>query len=126
MKNQEAFNRMVIHLHGMKKMSLKRPGDITCAYRGENNSRCVVGSLIPDDQYDPKIDEGTTSVSSLKNRGILPACLKGLNMNMLVAMQGIHDNPDLWSPVRGFVGYERLGEIAKQFNLEFKNPKKAG
>jgi len=58
-----------------------------CAYRGDNGMKCAVGCIIPDDKYDP----------SMENVGVI--CIRdnygfdwdGPMVNMLKRLQHIHD-----------------------------------
>lgn len=49
MNNQEAFDLMVAHLIAQGRPSVDEEG--ACMYRGQDNTMCAVGILIPDDKY---------------------------------------------------------------------------
>lgn len=58
-----------------------------CAYRGENGARCAVGHLIPDDRYDPSMEN-----ESAGHRRVAPV-LRGLGVDVYLAgaLQRTHD-----------------------------------
>lgn len=58
-----------------------------CLYRGLEGKKCVVGLLIPDDQYNPNM-EGV-GVDNPKIRDI--SALKGFSIDFLFNLQVAHD-----------------------------------
>ena len=54
---QLAFNRAVAGLRQQQTRSANESG--FCMYRGPNNTKCAVGWLIPDDEYNPEFDNGS-------------------------------------------------------------------
>ena len=56
MDSQEIFDRVVEHLWNQKVPALNENN--TCVYRGPNGTMCAVGCLIPNELYDPEMDEG--------------------------------------------------------------------
>lgn len=52
---QRIFNTVRDHLLAQGKRALS--GDNKCAYRNGDNLTCAVGCLIPEDKYDPRIEQ---------------------------------------------------------------------
>lgn len=94
MTNQEAFEKMVLHLRkqGAKATVVPGRGLSSCMYRAPNGFRCAVGCLIPDDEYSPDFERA--SVSCIV--GKVPS-LDGVSMNLLIAMQHVHDNHEVYA-----------------------------
>lgn len=74
-------------------------GSWICKYRGENNTKCAVGCLIPNDLYDQSF-EGKTAKALFKFNKFLPVKkviiekynVRGLKLvNLLTHLQKIHD-----------------------------------
>lgn len=106
MTNQEIFDTVLNHMRKQKVPAIGC-GDI-CVYKTENGLKCAVGCLIPDELYDPKMDESSethnnnTEVSD--NKLVQKVLKKHLNidfedsMDLLVSLQIIHDQIDVeWS-----------------------------
>lgn len=118
---QEVFDAVVAHAESMNERSIV--GD-TCVYRGDNGSKCLVGALIEDQDYDPRMDcdgsEGEgSSVSSLEKRGLLPEYLLEY-VDLLTGCQVTHD--DIWDhEEENFkpVMIENLKYVALRFNLQY-------
>lgn len=107
MTHQQAFNRIARHLMKQGEHS-KEIGDYgSCLYRGPNGTKCAIGALIPDSQYDENFEGEDLVVIRMKARA-----LKGLRIAFLSEMQGVHDNndPDKWA--------EELLKFAKQHRLK--------
>ena len=87
MNNQEAFDKMVRHLHKQEwKQSVDSDG--FCAYRGEYGAMCAVGALITDEEYEPSMDdENLTAVMLVRRFGLL----SGVDKQLLIEMQDFHD-----------------------------------
>lgn len=92
MTNQEAFEKMVIHLRKQGAKATVNPeySGSSCMYRAPNGFRCAVGCLIPDDEYRPWFEGG--GVTKIVND--VPS-LASVSMNLLVAMQAVHDNHEV-------------------------------
>ena len=106
---QAAFNAMVRHLASMTERSMH---DEMCRYRADLTptcpTRCVVGALIPDDEYTP----------GLEDYGIwfLPLEMSADWRAMAHHMQSIHDQANNWGP-DGFHNWEKVRECADAFSL---------
>jgi hypothetical protein len=84
-KDIDAFNKMKAHLLAQNEQS-RRAGMGRCAYRGDNNTKCAVGCLIPDSEY--QID-----FEHLQTHDVIARCpsLWGIDTSLLMTMQRMHD-----------------------------------
>lgn len=133
---QKAFDVMVDHLHSMNGQSriennlwnkwFHRHKIGRCLYRKKNffgkvTNMCVVGKLIPDDQYFEGWD--TYDISAHTVFSLISHLFNTVDVppedwkSFLVCMQEIHDNPYNWSGNK-FIG--NLHEVAEKFNLKMK------
>lgn len=103
--NQWAFTLMALHLMTQGQRSISYKG---CAYRGVDGGKCPVGALISDSEYRPEM-EGR-SVRNLISK-FHPPSLAGLDVNMLQAVQRIHDD------VPSHEWRIRLTGVAKKYGL---------
>jgi len=85
MTDQEAFDKMVRHLHSQNWEESKFTYD-GCAYRGDNGMMCAVGCLIPDDEYIKAIE-----YKDYKTAKELCPSLANISDNVLKEMQLFHD-----------------------------------
>lgn len=100
---QEIFDVVSLHLLIQHEKSLDSNDD--CAYRGRNNTKCAIGCLISDEEYNTSME------------GRLVSALKDINERQdtfLQFLQNIHDH----KPVK--LWYEELTDFAKINNLEMK------
>ena len=113
MNSQEIFDKVAVHL-------LTQPRSLTgngggCMYRGDNGTKCAVGCLIPDNEYDPSI-EGLFMNDRLI--GKVPS-FRGMTeeqIYMLRELQRIHDYciKELTDQfVNKEIAIEKLNEIAE-------------
>jgi hypothetical protein len=105
---QEIFDQIVTHLRKQGCKSIA--GASTCLYRGPNGTKCAVGCMISDDDYDPSMEgKGITTIIRLsKNLKVLSPYRK-----LLVEMQNIHDD-------RRVEDWEREFQLAAvRFNLNY-------
>ncbi len=103
MTNQEAFNRVVLHLANQRAKAVGTDG--YCRYRTSNGLRCAVGALIPDEEY--RIDFEGLPVEEID----VPV-FKGLDLQLLSELQLIHDEyaTDAWP--------EKLASVARNYGLD--------
>lgn len=117
--NQSAFELVVRHLASQEKPSWSED-DYTCAYRGDDGGKCAVGALIPDDEWEAfakrRADYFPNSFHVMEVAPHIPS-LGDLDLRLLKALQDAHDR-DLYRDDGQFMGFNRLREIAKSFNLE--------
>jgi len=108
---QEIFEIGARHLlnQGERSERLGKTGDMFCSYRGDEGRKCVIGALIPDDKYDPNMEE--RGVYSLLID--FPECLDVVDDEFfLTSLQQIHDRnlPISWK--------EKLYNLGKEWNLD--------
>lgn len=53
--NQEVFDKVVTALRAQGCKSLDH--DDNCMYRGNNNTKCAAGHILPDELYNPKLEQ---------------------------------------------------------------------
>ncbi len=117
MNKQEMFNAIVKFAFRQNKGSFSR--NHTCAYRGENNTCCFIGALIPDNLYNVFMEEKSVSymlkVNSEIHKFIVPSDIKheAERIDFLGDLQQIHDSRsvDEWN-------YE-FKEFASRFGLKY-------
>lgn len=112
MTNQEAFDKMIVHLknQGWEQSLVNNNGD--CAYRSSDGKMCAVGVLIPDEEYKTYWDMVIAPIGRIYH---LCPSLSGIDIFLLRRMQEFHDSHMHITSDR----YNKLQEIATEFNLEF-------
>lgn len=111
MRKQEVFDTVAAHLLKQGTQSLKKKdGDVFCMYRGPRGLKCAVGTLIPDELYDPAMEH-----SGVHDQVVLDVLKKaGLSRHqgLLSTLQSIHDGykPSAWR--------EALREVAAEHRLK--------
>ena len=110
MTEQEVFDKVVNHLLKQNKKAAKFPNPYRseCMYKNSEGLKCAVGCLIPDDKYQPYM-ENMRSDEILNEIG-----LEKLNINFIDELQKTHDH----FMVREWG--ERLKHIAEKFNLVYR------
>ena len=110
---QQIFDQVAEHLFTQSsKATYSVPGGLKpkCAYRGENNCVCAIGSLIPDCEYNPDME--SNSVSSLVSKFYKKTeTVDDQLVRFLQDLQGTHDAYLIpsWKP--------RLKEIAVRYAI---------
>ncbi len=84
---QEIFDTVAKHLAMQGRRSINP--DQTCVYRGPKNTRCAVGVLIADDEYEYGMDTAG-DVDSLVAADLLPSRLAE-HQALLMDLQAAHD-----------------------------------
>lgn len=117
MNNQEAFNKLCDTLMGMKDKPpehTRLSNQVMCKYRSAEGYRCPIGQLILDDEYDPKW-EGMSVIAIGKD---VPS-FAGLNLDMLYAVQIMHDQIHLSLDLNKIkqAWLYGLREVAKVYDL---------
>lgn len=103
MTNQQIIDRVAIHLLKQNKRAGIRdkrfePTGVQCQYRSSDGSKCAVGCLIPDDKYDPEIENTPASVLGYDGLSKLGIELEDPNgMSFVSELQTIHDCRDVFS-----------------------------
>lgn len=118
MEAQEIFDTVAKHLF---KQGCRAEGPSGCAYRGKNGLKCAVGIFIPDEVYDPRMDEaedyGGTGIESLLNRfrEVLPPWFVE-HRRLLMNLQDVHDGYSAW--IETELMKKQLKETAERFELD--------
>lgn len=94
MTKQEIFSKVKKHLLAQGKKSLT---GTVCGYRGEDNTQCAIGCLIPDNEYDVEMEGNSARRLLLRyeklEKLILPSDLnKEDGRIFLTQLQEIHDS----------------------------------
>jgi len=105
MTRQEAYDIVRKHLLTQMQRSFA-PTAPKCRYRNAEGLRCAIRALIPDEKYDPHMDEGGGLSLVIDRCG-----LSELGTGFLHALQTIHDlhEPEAWA--------SELDGFAKRWNL---------
>lgn len=92
-----------------------------CAYRGAGGAKCAVGVLIRDDEYDPDMDDGAPTVTTMAECGLLPSRLVP-HLDMLRQLQGVHDGAyqeaTVANRLRAFADSNDFGVVAPSTAVE--------
>lgn len=111
--NQQVFDYALRKIREQGKPAVD--GSVNCMYRTDDGLRCVAGCLIPDEEYDSKM-EGVQVASG----GRIQRWFKkhGFDLELISAMQNAHDN-NAEGP--GFMKNfnEDMMRVALQFNLRY-------
>lgn len=123
MNKQEIFDTVVRHLHAQGKPALN---DANCRYRSDAGLSCAVGCLIPDEFYDPQMENQTPSMPRVKSALRASGIIKGNEdqedldtLGLLGALQYAHDHWEGGDACGYAWGDETpyLEDVAEQFNL---------
>lgn len=114
---QEIFDKAARHLLTQKERSMIGP--TLCAYRGPDGKKCAVGIFIPDEKYDPGMEQ--RNLSSLIVQ--FPDAIEGVEFingsrflnekgQILTDLQETHDDvdPEHWK--------ESLAKLAAYYHLD--------
>jgi len=96
MTPQDIFNKVAEHL--LKQNARCQNDEDSCKYRGENNTSCAVGCLLPDSLYSI-IMEGETIIGLFEKFPKVKTFLGAKNTYLLRKLQDIHDDEKVenWS-----------------------------
>lgn len=119
---QEALDAVRAHLATMTERSGVYTEDgFSCLYRDPEGRKCAFGALIPDEDYDPGMDDLTEYPN-----GCAVVYLLGLfniktsiSLGLLDDLQHAHDNVFNWRD-RAFDGNAELMAAARTHKLEWK------
>lgn len=102
MNKQEIFDTVSVHLLRQGKKSMKTLPKVgeACAYRGDGGCMCAIGALIPDDKYDPDMENQTVYglidefPGALAHLGIFAGLGASArwHASFLAKLQAIHDS----------------------------------
>lgn len=120
MTQQETFDKVVAHARkqGCKSQGSyigNLSGEMThgCTYRGQDNTACFAGALIPNDQYKPEM-EGLLCTGDNDVQRVLLA--EGHQIEFVRRLQTIHDCYEV------FEWEEKFKNLAAQFDLVYTPP----
>lgn len=89
---QEIFDTIVQHLHDTPRQAANSTG--LCRYRTEDGLKCAVGTLITDEEYEPRMDK-LGVVTEVHREGLLPERLTS-HVSLLRRLQSVHDDHMNW------------------------------
>lgn len=84
MNKQQVFDTVVAHLRKQGKQAVNN--DSKCVLRAPDGSKCAVGCLIPDNQYDPSFES-----HPLEAVVVLVPRLRKMSVALLCDLQDAHD-----------------------------------
>lgn len=132
MTNQEIFDKVATHLftQGVRSVSKTCLNDASfdadyCLYRGPNGTKCAVGCLIPDEDYDPTMENRsaydlfTSTVTPMEFPKLEPL---NENKDILNRLQTVHDNLSNWATTETMKS--ALATVAIRYDLDGKVLKK--
>ena len=61
-------------------------------YRDDQGRACAIGGLMPDDEYDPDMEDGAHNAVGYMVKHFDPPSLRGLNVTLLRDLQFSHDH----------------------------------
>lgn len=122
---QDLLNTVALHVHQQGCRSVSESGE--CLYRGPGGTKCAVGVLIPDEDYDQifegvslrgLIDNDSTGIPLKVEQQAFRAVLEKLDLwehrEFLNDLQRVHDFWDGSSPTL----LERLQWVSNKYGLE--------
>lgn len=91
MDRQDIFKRVVRNLRaqGRRAVKVDKIGKERCCYRAPDGCKCAIGGLIPDELYDPQMDNLNGSFLGMGVRDVL------LTVPALVALWGVEGDLDI-------------------------------
>ena len=126
MTKQEIFDTVLHALRKQGRASVRRLSDglptDRCVYRAANGDKCAAGHLIPDDLYDPKMeDKSFTGVSESFGTG----CALGMDssdVEFVRLLQIAHDD----YLTKGLEHWElQMKSVAARYSLTYTPPANA-
>ncbi|MER9178914.1 hypothetical protein [Mesorhizobium sp. M0767] len=113
MKTQEIYDTVAKHLLAQGKRATTGQtssyGGDSCAYRGEGDTKCAAGCLIPDDLYKPDMEGDSVFHEDILT--VMPTWFKE-NVNLIGALQNVHDNREPWE------WRKALAYLARRYDLK--------
>jgi len=103
---QEVFDQVATHLLKQNVQAIDDSRD-GCAYRGKDGTKCAMGCLMSDEEYDPVWDKTGARWYALARDNKVPRehCV------LLIELQQVHDNhmPEVW--------FKKLRHLAEDYGL---------
>ena len=121
MDQQDVFNRVVAHARQQGRRSMLPTG--SCAYRGEDGTKCFIGALITDEAYYWRLEcQGVSShevLEALAASGVIVETTDEMvfcsRLQTIHDGSGIHgDTPRQWE--------DNFRATARQFDLTYTPP----
>jgi hypothetical protein len=111
---QSIFDQVAQHLLDQGRKAYQ--SGVGCVYRTKEGLRCAAGCLIPDDLYDPRMDNRDQGGGSVRRSGLVQEALKKeriRDLGFVFQLQEIHDmsSPFRWE--------ERLRNLAESEGLKW-------
>ena len=115
MTNQEALTTSIRALRKQRVQSLNARNQ-NCMYRGDKGRKCAIGHLIPDDLYDPSM-ENTNTMMLLDRFPTIKKFFRNCSEDLLHALQTVHDlsSPKEWE--------QEWEKTAQRFHLRYRAPR---
>lgn len=108
--NQLAFDTIVAFMKVQGRPSMDR---YSCRFRGQDNTKCAVGVLIPDFVYSPMMED------RIDNTNRLVAETYNLDRDFLEALQNAHDDyDDDFDPSWLSCFLRRAKDVAEEYELD--------
>lgn len=111
MNNQQFFDITAKHLFEQGVQAVDNHDN--CKYRGPNGTKCAVGVHIPDELYDPMMDDGNTCLSTVTQK--VPQ-LQAVRPRLIASMQSAHDTARNWTTSETMRA--ALRRLAKDYDLD--------
>ena len=96
---QEVFDFVATHMftQGVQAIGHNGPARSApiCLYRGPNGTKCAVGAMITDEEYDPSM-EGYSACDLVYLKGVKVNDDIKANAELLDRLQTVHDAPSNW------------------------------
>ena len=111
MTEQTAFN--IVKNHLLTQMTKSMEGE-QCLYRGPNGTKCAIGALITDEEFETIEDARCRYLGVYELETLQITSLQGLTMDFLEELQIIHDRYEVhdWK--------NQLEVFAKKYNLQYE------
>ena len=91
MTPQEIFDAVATHLLKQGRAAMDEQG--RCVYRGPNGTRCAAGAVIPDELYDPAMENSPIDdVLAMYPRLAVAVGTDVDTVSLLIELQEVHDN----------------------------------
>lgn len=112
---QEVFEYCLTHLREQGHRSMLEDGS-NCAYHGVDGAKCAVGCFIPDELYDPEMEQLRVGHLLFRHKDRLNPIAQGIDthLQLLRELQYFHDDPQTW---KNFELYAR--NFANTMNLNY-------
>ena len=91
MNNQTFFTTVVTALIEQGRPAASKDG---CLYRGTDGTKCAIGIIIPDEEYNAYPIEGSPVGTLIANANMWPTLVtltEKVDVNLMAAMQAAHD-----------------------------------